>query len=94
MQWENALMMSPDALMASLLNMGTGALIWMIVFAIIVSLPSLLVLMSNRSKGVAKLAWFVLTSLFSWLAYAIFLIVTKPPSNDGAPRDVVTGKVD
>ena len=86
MNWENALMMSPDAMMASLLNMGTGGLVWMIVLAVIVSLPSLLVLISKRSNGWAKFCWFVLTSLFSWLAYALFLVLTRPPAKDATEQ--------
>jgi hypothetical protein len=54
-----------------------------IAFAIIVGgfyiLPLLFVLFSSRSHGGATFGWFIVTLLFSWLGFAIFLIVTQKP---------------
>jgi Na+/melibiose symporter-like transporter len=44
-----------------------------------------LVLFSGRSHGGAKFGWFLVTFLFAWLGFAIFLIVTqKPRERDAA----------
>jgi len=52
---------------------------------IVLSLPPLLVIYSKRVHGGRKFLWFVLTSLFSWLAYVPFLMSTraKPEVGDG-----------
>ena len=91
MNWESALTMSPDEMRARILNMGTAGVVWMIIFTIILSLPPVLVLLSKRSSGGAKFGWFMLTSLFSWLAYVLFLVFTRPPANGGVE---VNGAVD
>ena len=39
--------------------------------------PILWVLLSSRSRGGAKFGWFILVLLFSWLGFAVFLIVTQ-----------------
>jgi hypothetical protein len=40
-------------------------------------LPIVWVLFSSRSHGGAKLGWFVVVLFFSWLGFAVFLIVTQ-----------------
>lgn len=55
------------------------------VFAIILILtifPFLHVLFSGRSDGGAKLGWLIAVLCFSWIAWAIFLIVTQRDYND------------
>lgn len=45
--------------------------------------PLLFVLVSGRSQGGAKFGWFLMYLFFSWVGFAVFLIVTqhlKPPS--------------
>ncbi len=44
-----------------------------IVFLIVLSLPPVFILFSRRVTGRAKFWWFILTSIFSWLAYAAYL---------------------
>lgn len=41
--------------------------------------PLLWVVLSPRSRGGAKLGWFIVVLLFSWLGFAVFLIVTQSP---------------
>ncbi len=65
--------MSPDTLMAQALSM--GLLDW--VFLIVLSLPPLFVIWSKRVRGGRKVFWFVMTSLFSWLAYVLFILMTR-----------------
>ena len=68
--------MSDDELMRQLASIG-----WMeITLLIVLSLPPLFVLMSKRVSGRRKLLWFVLTSVFSWLAYVPFVLMTKAPA--------------
>jgi hypothetical protein len=69
--------MSPDMLMTQAASM--GLLEW--VFLIVLSVPPLFVIWSKRVSGGRKVFWFVLTSLFSWLAYVLFIIVTKKDSS-------------
>lgn len=47
-----------------------------VVFVMLV--PPMLVLLSERSRGAAKVGWVVATCCLSWLAYAIFLACTRP----------------
>jgi hypothetical protein len=62
--------------------------IWDVIVMIVLSLPPVFVLFSRRVSGGTKVLWFVLTSFFSWLAYAPFLYVTRekgdrpPPAGD------------
>jgi apolipoprotein N-acyltransferase len=65
--------MSPEMLMAQASSM--GLLEWL--FLIVLSVPPLFVIWSKRVKGGRKVFWFVMTSLFSWLAYIAFVIVTR-----------------
>ncbi|MDD5250790.1 MAG: hypothetical protein PHY45_17570 [Rhodocyclaceae bacterium] len=51
-------------------------------FLIFLSLPPLFVLGSRRVQGSRKFLWFVVASLFSWLAYGVFLLMTR--ANNGA----------
>ena len=50
----------------------------MLLLSVALSIPPILVLISKRSQGWAKFAWFMLASVFSWLGYIAFLIFTKP----------------
>ena len=43
--------------------------------------PILWVLFSSRSRGGAKLGWFLVVVFFSWLGLAVFLIVTQALRN-------------
>jgi uncharacterized membrane protein len=57
----------------------------LIVLLLVIHLtPIIWVLVSGRSHGGAKFGWFLLTFFFSWLALAVFLIVTKAPNDDGS----------
>jgi len=61
----------------------------LIVLAIIVGgwiICPLLVLFSSRSHGGAKFGWFIITLLFSWLGFAIFLIATQKPQERDAAK--------
>ena len=46
----------------------------------------LFVLFTSRTKGGAKFGWFIITFLFSWLGFAIFLIFTQKPQEREAAR--------
>lgn len=65
--------MANDMLMAQVAAMGW--LEWALL--IFLSLPPLLIIFSKRVAGGRKTLWFILTSLFSWLAYVPFLIMTR-----------------
>ena len=78
MNWESALGMSPEAMVELMLGMGTVGIVWMLLVTLALSVPPILVLISKRSRGGAKFFWFIVTSLFSWLGYVVFLIFTKP----------------
>ncbi|MFK8081811.1 MAG: hypothetical protein AB8B97_16110 [Granulosicoccus sp.] len=43
--------------------------------------PLVLVLLSKRTHGVAKVVWFIATILFSWLAYVALLVSTRNRSD-------------
>lgn len=49
---------------------------------LVLSLPPLFVLLSQRTRGRRKLWWVVLTSLFSWLAYIPYLLMTRRRGDD------------
>ena len=67
-----------DTLMSLLqTTLGWGSIALMVVM----SLPPLFVLYSKRVSGSHKFLWFLLTSIFSWLAYLPFLFIFR---NDGA----------
>ncbi len=51
--------------------------VWSLIVMIVLSLPPVFVLFSKRVSGSAKILWFILTSIFSWLAYAVFLYITR-----------------
>ena len=55
--------------------------IWILVATIVLSLPPVFVLFSKRVSGGTKVLWFILTSIFSWLAYAPFLVLTRKKGN-------------
>lgn len=51
---------------------------WLIIGgSIVASLPPFLVLYSKRVRGSQKFLWFLLTSIFSWLAYLPFLFIFR-----------------
>lgn len=56
---------------------GTQVGIWSLIAMIVLSVPPVFVLFSKRVSGGTKVMWFILTSIFSWLAYAVFLILTR-----------------
>lgn len=67
---------------AMLATMGVPEIsVWSLIVMIVLSLPPVFVLFSRRVSGSAKVLWFILTSIFSWLAYAPFLYVTKKKVN-------------
>jgi hypothetical protein len=43
--------------------------------------PILWVLLSSRSRGGAKFGWLMIVLFFSWLGFAVFLIVTQTSRN-------------
>jgi hypothetical protein len=47
--------------------------------------PIFWVLLSSRSRGGAKLGWFLVVVFFSWLGLAVFLIVTQAQRNRPEP---------
>lgn len=55
--------------------------IWILIATILLSLPPVFVLFSKRVSGGTKVLWFILTSIFSWLAYAPFLVLTRKKGN-------------
>jgi len=55
--------------------------IWILIATIVLSLPPVFVLFSKRVSGGTKVLWFILTSIFSWLAYAPFLVLTRKKGN-------------
>lgn len=69
--------MGNDELMTLLASLGAMD----IALLVVLSLPPLFVLMSKRVAGGRKVLWFVLTSIFSWLAYVPFVVMTKPPAD-------------
>lgn len=75
--------MSPDMLMAQVAAM--GLLDW--IFLLVLSLPPLFVIWSKRVRGGRKVFWFVMTSLFSWLAYVPFVIVTRDKKDSSVSPD-------
>jgi hypothetical protein len=75
--------MSPDSLMVQVASM--GLLEW--VFLIVLSVPPLFVIWSKRVSGGKKVFWFVLTSLFSWLAYVAFVIATRDKKDSSVSPD-------
>lgn len=66
-------------------ELGVGTLIVIIVLVLIVTivlcLPMVFVLRSRRVSGRTKVMWFILTSIFSWLAYPPFLVLTRKKGN-------------
>lgn len=67
-------------------EVGVGTLIVIIVVCLIVTivlcLPMVFVLRSKRVSGSTKVMWFILTSIFSWLAYPAFLAATRKKGNE------------
>jgi len=41
--------------------------------------PPLYVIFSSRSRGGAKFGWLLVVVCFSWIGFAVFLIVTQSP---------------
>ena len=60
---------------------GFWALVAVGVVLFIYLTPVLWVLLSSRSRGGAKLGWFLVVLFFSWLGLAVFLIVTQAQRN-------------
>jgi hypothetical protein len=57
------------------------ALLTLSIVAFIYLTPVIWVLLSGRSRGGAKLGWFLVVLFFSWLGLAVFLIVTQALRN-------------
>jgi len=55
-------------------------LILLLILAVFL-VPIIWVVLSSRSHGGAKPGWLVVVLLFSWLGFAVFLIVTQPSRN-------------
>ncbi len=77
---------------AMLVTMGVPELtVWSLIVMIVLSLPPVFVLFSKRATGGTKVLWFILTSIFSWLAYVAFLYITRKSgsgaSQAGKPSD-------
>jgi hypothetical protein len=53
------------------------ALLTLLIVAFLYLTPVVWVLLSGRSRGGAKLGWFLVVLFFSWLGLAVFLIVTQ-----------------
>lgn len=65
--------------------------VWDLIGLIVVSLPPLFVLFSKRAAGSTKVLWFILTSIFSWLAYAVFLYITRKKGNGESQAGKTSG---
>lgn len=66
-------------------DLGIGSLIVIIVLALMVTivlcLPMVFVPRSKQVSGSTKVVWFIITSIFSWLAYPAFLALTRKKGN-------------
>jgi hypothetical protein len=72
---------------AALVMMGLPELtVWSLIAMIVLSLPPVFVLFSKRASGGMKLLWFILTSIFSWLAYVPFLMLTRKKGGEQAGK--------
>ncbi len=70
---------------ATLVMLGMPELtVWSLIVMIVLSLPPVFVLFSKRATGGTKVLWFILTSIFSWLAYAPFLYLTRKKGDVGS----------
>ena len=49
--------------------------IWHMIVVVVIFLPGILVLMSNKVAGIEKASWALLAFFLSWIGLAIFLIV-------------------
>jgi len=77
---------------AMLATMGLPELgVWSLIMTIVLSVPPVLVLLSKRATGGSKVLWFILTSIFSWLAYAGFLYVTRKKGNGESEAGKTSG---
>ena len=62
-----------------------GISIYQLVVLLLILAPLIHVLVSSRSKGIAKFGWFVLVLIFWIFGYAAYLIVTRSSGrNEGA----------
>ena len=52
-----------------------------VIFFVLYLAPIIWVLSSRRSRGGAKVGWFIVALCFSWLGLAVFLIVTQAPQD-------------
>jgi|TARA_R110001583_G_C5359137_1_gene381372 uncharacterized membrane protein len=68
--------------------MGMGGVsIWQLLIIIMLLIPIIHVLVSNRSHGGAKFGWFLAVFIFSWLGYIVFLIVTQSTKDAQGIKD-------
>tara|TARA_R110000764_G_C10809059_1_gene360022 strand:+ start:271 stop:495 length:225 start_codon:yes stop_codon:yes gene_type:complete len=68
--------------------MGMGGVsIWQLLIIIMLLIPIIHILVSNRSHGGAKFGWFLAVFIFSWLGYIVFLIVTQSTKDAQGIKD-------
>ena len=68
--------------------MGMGGVsIWKLLIIIMLLIPIIHILVSNRSHGGAKFGWFLAVFIFSWLGYIVFLIVTQSTKDAQGIKD-------
>ncbi|WP_444957324.1 hypothetical protein [Microbulbifer sp. ZKSA002] len=62
------------------MGIGIGIIEWILLLALLLFfiLPAAHVILSSRSHGGAKFGWVIGILVFSWVAYAAFLIITQP----------------
>jgi hypothetical protein len=77
MSWENLMNMSPDEQAAYIASLGTGPLIAVLVVLIVLAVPPFWVLFTKRTSGGVKAFWFIVTGIFSWLAWPFYLVATR-----------------
>ena len=56
----------------------------LLVLFLVYWLPVIWVLASNRTEGVTKFAWFIITLFFSWVGLIAFLLLT--PAGGSRPN--------
>jgi uncharacterized RDD family membrane protein YckC len=66
-----------------LISMLTTSLGWgSLALMIVASVPPIFILYSKKVSGSKKALWFILTGIFSWLAYLPFLWMHRNANNE------------
>jgi hypothetical protein len=52
-----------------------NGLVWLFILAVALLLPAVLVLFSPKVHGWEKIAWTLVSVVFSWMGFVVFLIV-------------------